>query len=105
MTFEWVLELFHDYLQEDPCAEVVPTKWGYVRLFCEPPHWNAVEAVLCRTPAELFGELLELYLADQEYRMAESRGSLDQEGKAELDRLREAFQERLRKEEMKEKER
>ena len=40
VTFEKILEIFHDYLQRDPCIEVIHTKWGYARLFCEPPYLN-----------------------------------------------------------------
>ena len=97
ITFEKVLEIFRDYLQEDPCTDVVYTKWGYVRLFCEPPYLNTMEAILCQTPAELFGELLETYLVDQEYQIGKGREALDQKSREKLDRLRKEFREKLKK--------
>ena len=97
ITFEKVLEIFRDYLQEDPCTDVVYTKWGYVRLFCEPPYLNTMEAILCQTPAELFGELLETYLVDQEYQIVKGQGALDQKNQEKLDKLRKEFQEKLEK--------
>ena len=97
ITFEKVLEIFRDYLQEDPCTDVVYTKWGYVRLFCEPPYLNTMEAILCQTPAELFGELLEAYLVDQEYQIVKGQGALDQKKQEKLDKLRKEFQEKLEK--------
>lgn len=97
ITFEKVLEIFRDYLQEDPCTDVVYTKWGYVRLFCEPPYLNTMEAILCQTPAELFGELLETYLVDQEYQIVKGQGALDQKKQEKLDKLRKEFQEKLEK--------
>lgn len=97
ITFEKVLEIFRDYLQEDPCTDVVYTKWGYVRLFCEPPHMNAMEAVLCQTPVELFRELLEIYLVDQEYQIVKRQGALDQENRKKLERVRKEFLDKMKK--------
>lgn len=95
VTFEKVLEIFHDYLQRDPCIEVIHTKWGYVRLFCEPPYLNEIEAVLCRTPSELFEELLETCLAAQEYRLTKNHELSAQEAGRDLEELQNAFRSRL----------
>ena len=32
MTFEDVLNAFHQYIHENPCVDVVQSKWGYVIL-------------------------------------------------------------------------
>lgn len=69
-AFEQVMKLFHDYLSNTSCIQVVRTRWGYVRLFCEEPYFDSFEAVLCRTPQELFEELLEYALTAKEYQMA-----------------------------------
>lgn len=52
-TFEDVLGGFRDFLEKSEYLEVVPCRWGYVRLFDEgnPINFNAV---LCRTPEELY---------------------------------------------------
>ena len=58
ITFTEILEIFQEYLQSASCVEVLPTKWGYVRLYYEEPYCDSFEAVLCRTPEELFEVLL-----------------------------------------------
>lgn len=48
-TFEEVLTHFHSFLESATYLDVVPCRWGYVRLFNEgdPINFNAI---LCRTP-------------------------------------------------------
>ena len=70
ITFTEILEIFREYLQSTSCVEVLPTKWGYVRLYYEEPYCDSFEAVLCRTPEELFEVLLDHTLAEQEYRVS-----------------------------------
>ena len=53
-TFEEVLERFRDFLEAASYLDVVPCRWGYVRLFNEGEPIN-FDAVLCRTPEELWG--------------------------------------------------
>lgn len=52
-TFQDVLDRFRDFLEESSYLEVVPCRWGYVRLFNEDDPIN-FSAVLCRTPEELY---------------------------------------------------
>ena len=55
-TFEEVLTHFHSFLESATYLDVVPCRWGYVRLFNEgnPINFNAI---LCRTPQELYTAL------------------------------------------------
>ena len=55
-TFEEVLTQFHSFLESATYLDVVPCRWGYVRLFNEgdPINFNAI---LCRTPQELYTAL------------------------------------------------
>ena len=48
-SFEDVLREFEDFLQTASYLEVLPCRWGYVRLFNEGAPINFY-AVLCRTP-------------------------------------------------------
>lgn len=66
-TFTRILQIFQDYLQSESCIEVLPTKWGYVRLYYEEPYGDSLDALLCKTPEELFEILLDHVLADREY--------------------------------------
>ena len=72
ITFTDILEIFREYLQSTSCVEVLPTKWGYLRLYYGEPYCDSFEAVLCRTPEELFEVLLDHTLAEQEYRVSEA---------------------------------
>ena len=56
-TFEEVLTHFHSFLESATYLDVVPCRWGYVRLFNEgdPINFNAI---LCRTPQELYTALV-----------------------------------------------
>ena len=55
-TFEEILTQFHSFLESATYLDVVPCRWGYVRLFNEgdPINFNAI---LCRTPQELYTAL------------------------------------------------
>lgn len=55
-SFEDVLREFEVFLQTASYLDVVPCRWGYVRLFNEgnPINFNAI---LCRTPQELYTAL------------------------------------------------
>ena len=55
-TFEEVLTQFHSFLESATYLDVVPCRWGYVRLFNEgdPINFNAI---LCRSPQELYTAL------------------------------------------------
>ena len=55
-SFEDVLREFEDFLQTASYLEVLPCRWGYVRLFNEGAPINFY-AVLCRTPQELYDTL------------------------------------------------
>lgn len=55
-SFEDVLREFEDFLQTASYLEVLPCRWGYVRLFNEDAPINFY-AVLCRTPQELYDTL------------------------------------------------
>ena len=52
-TFNDVLNCFRVFLEESSYLEVVPCRWGYVRLFHEGEPIN-FSAVLCQKPEELY---------------------------------------------------
>lgn len=91
LTFEKILKLFQDYLQEESCIEIVHTKWGYVRLFCEAPYLDTIEAVICRMPEELFNELLDNYLMEQEYQLIKEHGLLSPKDQKRLEKMKKYF--------------
>ena len=52
-TFNDVLKRFRVFLEGSSYLEVVPCRWGYVRLFNEGEPIN-FSAVLCQKPEELY---------------------------------------------------
>ena len=61
LSFEDVLKEFEDFLRTATYLEVLPCRWGYVRLFNEGDPINFY-AVLCRTPQELYDTLENVIL-------------------------------------------
>lgn len=95
-TFAKVLEIFQDYLLRESCIEVLPTKWGYVRLYYEEPYSDSFDAALCRTPEELFEVLLDHVLAEREYRLSKEPLQSARKTSAELKNVRDFYMARLR---------
>ena len=95
-TFAKVLEIFQDYLLRESCIEVLPTKWGYVRLYYEEPYRDSFDAALCRTPEELFEVLLDHVLAEREYRLFKEPIQSDGKTSVELKNVRDFYMARLR---------
>lgn len=96
-TFAKVLEIFQDYLLSESCIEVLPTKWGYVRLYYEEPYSDSFDAALCRTPEELFEVLLDHVLSDREYRLSKEPVQSVGDISTELKGVRDFYIDRLQK--------
>lgn len=96
-TFAKVLEIFQDYLPSESCIEVLPTKWGYVRMYYEEPYSDSFDAALCRTPEELFEVLLDHVLAGREYRLSKEPIQSVGDISTELKSVRDFYIDRLRK--------
>ena len=61
LNYAKVLAVFREYLETDPCYEVVQTSRGYTVLEWNPPGDSWCDAQLCRTPEELRDALLDAY--------------------------------------------
>lgn len=96
-TYAQVMEMFRDYLQKESCIEIAQTKWGYVRMFYEEPYDSSFEAVLCRTPEELFQELLDDYITSREQLLGQC-GESREEIAEEVRRMKERYMEQMSRE-------
>ena len=96
LTFQKVLDLFGDYLDSDSCIEVVKTRWGFAKLYYEYPYNNSFEAVLCRSPEELFQELLDSLIANQEYELRQDMEGREEEIAMALNSLRQIYGRKLK---------
>lgn len=90
LTFEKVLEVFHDAIEQDPLYEVVLTSHGYTLMAWEPMENEWYSARFMETPEILRDALAEVYvdyLTDQITKSADDRELTDEE-QAEIDAKR-----------------
>lgn len=85
MTFDKVLEVFKDYLNQDDVFEVVTTKRGCTVMFWETKEeqWFGVEH--CKTPELLRDALLEGYRDFSEQKLTHNCQNLTQEEIADIE--------------------
>ena len=90
LTFEKVLEVFNDYLDDDEMYEVVFTSHGYTLLEWDRQcgDWTGVK--LCPTPEALVNALMYGYTGLLEYRATLGRRELNDNDKAQVDTARQA---------------
>ena len=62
LTFEKVLTVFADYLQQDPLYEVILTSHGYTLMAWEPERSQWYSAEFMATPINLMNSLLDAYV-------------------------------------------
>jgi len=79
LTFEKVLTVFGDYLQQDPLYEVVSTRHGYALMAWEPARsvWHSAEYMA--TPEILLDSLLDAYANFMEDRITDNERDLTQQ--------------------------
>lgn len=91
LTFEKVLEVFKDYLDEDDMYEVVSTSHGYTLLEWDRQcgEWTGVK--LCSTPRALADALLYGYTGLLEYRATLGQRELNDVDMAQVKAARQAM--------------
>ena len=86
LTFEKVLAVFVDYLQQDPLYEVILTSHGYTLLAWEPERNQWYSAEFMATPENLMNSLLDVYASFREDQITGNDRDLAQQEEAELKR-------------------
>lgn len=86
LTFEKVIEIFADYLKQDPLYEVVLTSYGYTLMAWEPERSQWYSAEYMATPKDLMDSLLDAYANFREDQITDNDRDLTQQEQAELDR-------------------
>ena len=76
LTFEKVLTVFGDYLQQDSLYEVVLTKHGYTLMAWEPARSIWYSAEYMATPEVLLDSLLDAYANFMEDRITDNEREL-----------------------------
>ena len=86
LTFEKVLTVFGDYLQQDPLYEVVFTKHGYALMAWEPARSTWYSAEHMATPEVLLDSLLDAYASFMEDQITDNERDLTEQETAEIKR-------------------
>jgi len=86
LTFEKVLTVFNDYLQQDPLYEVVLTSHGYTLMAWEPQRNQWYNAEFVATPKILMDGLLDAYASFREDRITDNDRDLTQQERNEIKR-------------------
>lgn len=84
LTFEKVLEVFKDYLQQDPLYEVISTSHGYTLMAWEPERSQWYSAELMATPENLMDNLLDTYANFREDQITGNDRDLTRQEQTEL---------------------
>ena len=79
LTFEKVLTVFGDYLQQDPLYEVISTRHGYTMMAWEPARNTWYSAEYMATPKALLNSLLDAYANFMEDQITDSERELTQQ--------------------------
>jgi len=88
LTFEKVLSVFVDYLQQDPLYEVILTSHGYTLMGWEPRKNQWYTAEIMETPEILLDALLYKYAEYLEEQVTDSERDLTAAEQAEIDAKR-----------------
>lgn len=86
LTFEKVLEVFRNYLNQDDIFEVVTTKRGYTVMIWDKKEeqWFGVEH--CKTPELLRDSLFQGYRDFSEQQLTHNRRSITKEETLDIER-------------------
>ena len=84
LTFEKVLAVFADYLQQDPLYEVLLTSHGYTLLAWEPERDDWYSAEFTSTPDILLDKLVDAYASFREDQVTNSDRDLTRQEEAEI---------------------
>lgn len=95
LTFEKILQVFEDILQQDPLYEVVSTSHGYTLLAWDEHRHQWYSAELLETPVDMLDALLDNYSSNLELQFTGGeRDDLTEQEENEIDarcqRLRKA---------------
>ena len=85
LTFEKVLTVFDDYLQQDPLYEVILTSHGYTLMAWEPRRDQWYTAEIMETPEILLDTLLHKYAEYLEDQLTDSERDLTAAEQTEID--------------------
>ena len=86
LTFEKVLTVFGDYLQQDSLYEVVLTIHGYTLMAWEPARSTWYSAEYMATPEVLLDSLLDAYANFMEDRITDNERELTKQETDEIQR-------------------
>ncbi len=91
LTFENVMEVFKDYLDEDNMYEIVSTSHGYTIMEWDSKMEDWSDSRLCKTPQDMFSELLDCFTGFLEYKATNGEIGFTENIESEINAQRKAF--------------
>ena len=86
LTFEKILQVFEDILQQDPLYEIVSTSHGYTLLAWDEHRHQWYSAELLETPVDMLDALLDNYSSNLELQFTGGeRDDLTEQEEKEID--------------------
>ncbi len=85
LTYDKILNVFEDYLQQDPLYEIVSTSHGYTLLAWEPDREEWYNAQILKTPNAMLNALLETYSSYLEDKITQNERDLTPQEQAQID--------------------
>lgn len=97
LTNENVLDMLHQYMEEDQAQDVVWTRRGYAVMLWDYTRSDWSDVACCDTPEKLFDKLLDFYASYQEYKMlGDSTGYLSDKDRKQIQEMCLTFLEKRR---------
>jgi len=85
LTYEKILNVFGDYLQQDPLYEIVLTSHGYTLLAWEPNREEWYNAQILKTPETMLNALLETYASYLEDKITQNEREVTPQEQGQID--------------------
>lgn len=100
LTYEKIFEIFREHLAVDKGVEAIKSSRGYVRIEWAGTAPYCEDGCLCRTPEELFDQLLSNYQSYQEILLTKGRRDLTDEDRRKVQMLCEPYLKKRKEEEL-----
>lgn len=85
LTYKKVLDIFGEYLRQDPLYEIVSTSHGYTLLAWEPNREEWYSAQILKTPKGMLNALLETYASYLEDKITQNERDVTAQEQEQID--------------------
>lgn len=94
LTYEKVLDVFGEYLRQDPLYEIISTSHGYTLLAWEPNREEWYSAQILKTPKAILNALLKTYASYLEDKITQNERDVTAQEQEQIDNQCKQLQEK-----------